>query len=71
MLLEGGEGGEGAGAVAGVAAGDVVEFVEGFGDSAEGESGRCAGRMGEGVAEVGVEEETDELEEQDAEAEIA
>ena len=36
-LLEGSEGCGGAGAVAGVVAGDVVEFVEGLGDGAEGE----------------------------------
>ena len=39
LLLKCSEGAQGAGAGAGVAAGDVVEFVEGFGDGADGEGG--------------------------------
>lgn len=42
-LLEGGKRGEGAGAVACVAAGDIVELIEGFGNGAEMESGRDFG----------------------------
>ena len=47
MLRAGGEGAEGAGAVAGVGAGDIVEFVQSLCQAAEGEVGSRLGNRGE------------------------